>query len=112
MKVMALRGIGIPHFDDLGDGRYDFMGISVSIPMHARLSVRYLAAGDRANALSHAKKCLSLCAAGMLGSFAFRMAERVRNLIESAEEYERQMKRHETVLNWCHDPRRKWPRLP
>ncbi len=50
--------------DDLGNGQYDYLGISERIPIHANKAREFQEKNDRFNAIHHALKCLSLCSTG------------------------------------------------
>jgi hypothetical protein len=65
------------NYDDMGDGKYDFLGISERIPLHADKAEEFSKEGDRFNAVGHALACVSLCARGCLGTPPYLKAVRV-----------------------------------
>ena len=66
------------NYDDLGSGKYDYMGMGKRIPIHAKKAEDFLKKGDDFNAGMHAGKCRDLCSTvGMIGSSFDRRAEAV-----------------------------------
>lgn len=73
-------------YDDLGDGRYDYLGVDKRIPLHAKKAREFLEVGDLFNANQHAGKCVSLCARGWLGTPSYLESTEVLKKIEKISE--------------------------
>lgn len=70
--------------DDIGSGKYDYLGIAERVPLHAAKAYEFFLQGDLYNAQQHAKKCISLCAQGYMGTEPYKKAVGIDSWIVNA----------------------------
>lgn len=70
------------YYDDIGTGKYDYLGISERVPLHANKAEQFLAKGDLWNAANHAGYAIHLSARGFIGTPPYVRAETVLKAIK------------------------------